>query len=138
MLSHCRSPDSREWTGRLQIWLAYLPTPPKCSTRAIIALKNNLGIVYHQYCSSSYLDYSIIIRPFLLPPAIEIKFKLDTNKAAKATVAITAMYKLGRVSKGTSPLPTQLPSSSSLQFSRAPDWLGDPSKLLPLTGSQLN
>jgi hypothetical protein len=29
------------------------PTPPKCSTRAIVALINNLGIVYHQYCSSS-------------------------------------------------------------------------------------
>ena len=33
------------------------PTPPKCNTRAIVALINNLGIVYHQYCSSSYLDY---------------------------------------------------------------------------------
>ncbi len=25
--------------------------------RAILALINNLGIVSHQYCSSSYLDY---------------------------------------------------------------------------------
>jgi len=31
----------------------HLPTPPKCSMRAIVALINNLGIVYHQYCSSS-------------------------------------------------------------------------------------
>jgi hypothetical protein len=37
---------------------------PKCSTRAIIALINNLGILYHQYCSSSYLDYFIIFGPF--------------------------------------------------------------------------
>jgi len=33
--------------------LFHLPTPPKCSTRATLALINNLGIVYHQYCSSS-------------------------------------------------------------------------------------
>ncbi len=32
---------------------------------------------------------------------MEIKFQLDTNKAARATVAITAPYGLGRVSKGT-------------------------------------
>ena len=32
---------------------------------------------------------------------MEIKFKLDTNKAARATVAITASYGLGQVSKGT-------------------------------------
>jgi hypothetical protein len=33
---------------------------------------------------------------------MEIKFgELDTNKAAKATVAIAALYGLGRVSKGT-------------------------------------
>jgi hypothetical protein len=32
---------------------------------------------------------------------MEIKFKLDTNKAAGATVAIAASYVLGRVSKGT-------------------------------------
>ena len=32
---------------------------------------------------------------------MEIKFKLDTKKAAKATIAIAASYKLERVSKGT-------------------------------------
>ncbi len=32
---------------------------------------------------------------------MKIKFKLDTNKAARATVAIAASYGLGRVSKGT-------------------------------------
>jgi hypothetical protein len=32
---------------------------------------------------------------------MKIKFKLDTDKAAKATVAITASYALGRVSEGT-------------------------------------
>ena len=32
---------------------------------------------------------------------MEIKFKLDTDKAARATVAIMASYELGRVSKGT-------------------------------------
>ncbi len=32
---------------------------------------------------------------------MEIKFKLDTEKAAKATVAIVASYGLGQVSKGT-------------------------------------
>jgi hypothetical protein len=32
---------------------------------------------------------------------MEIKFELDTNKAAKATVAIAALYGLGPVSKGT-------------------------------------
>jgi hypothetical protein len=32
---------------------------------------------------------------------MEIKFKLDTNKAARATIAIAASYALGRVSKGT-------------------------------------
>ena len=49
----CRSPDSWPWTDHSQINLIHLPTPPKCSTRAIMALINNLGIVYHQYCSSS-------------------------------------------------------------------------------------
>jgi hypothetical protein len=48
----CISPDSRVRTGHPQIWLTYSPTPPKCSTRALLALINNLGIVYHQYCSS--------------------------------------------------------------------------------------
>jgi hypothetical protein len=32
---------------------------------------------------------------------MEIKFKLDMDKAAKATVAIVASYRLGGVSKGT-------------------------------------
>ncbi len=36
-----------------QISLIHSPTPLKCSTRALMALINNLGIVYHQYCSSS-------------------------------------------------------------------------------------
>jgi hypothetical protein len=30
---------------------------------------------------------------------MEIKFELDTEKAAKATIAIVASYKLGQVSK---------------------------------------
>jgi hypothetical protein len=49
----CRSPDSWLWTDHPQIRLSHSPTPPKCSMRAIVALINNLGIVYHQYCSSS-------------------------------------------------------------------------------------
>jgi hypothetical protein len=49
----CRSPDSWPCTDHAQISLIHSPTPPKCSTRAIVALINNLGIVYHQYCSSS-------------------------------------------------------------------------------------
>jgi len=32
---------------------------------------------------------------------MEIKFELDTAKAARATVAIAASYGLGRVSEGT-------------------------------------
>jgi hypothetical protein len=32
---------------------------------------------------------------------MEIKFELDTDKAARATVTIAASYALGRVSKGT-------------------------------------
>jgi hypothetical protein len=32
---------------------------------------------------------------------MEIKFKLDTEKVAKATIAIAASYKLRQVSKGT-------------------------------------
>jgi hypothetical protein len=32
---------------------------------------------------------------------MEIKFELDTDKAARATVAITASYGLSQVSKGT-------------------------------------
>jgi hypothetical protein len=71
-----------------------------------MALINNLGIVYHQYCSSSYLDLSFSNRipgyRLALPlPAMEIKFELDTNKAARATVTIAASYGLARVSEGT-------------------------------------
>jgi hypothetical protein len=33
--------------------------------------------------------------------AMEIEFELDTNKAARDTVAIAASYALGRVSEGT-------------------------------------
>ena len=54
---NCRSLVSWPWTDHFQISLIHSPTPPKCSMRAIVALINNLGIVYHQYCSSSYLDY---------------------------------------------------------------------------------
>jgi hypothetical protein len=39
--------------------------------------------------------------PTLLLAAMEIKFKLDTDKAASATVAIVASYALGQVSEGT-------------------------------------
>ncbi len=39
--------------------------------------------------------------PILLLAAMEIKFELDTNKAARATIAIAASYGLGQVSKGT-------------------------------------
>jgi len=51
-----RSPDSWPGTEHPQISLFHSPTPPKCSTRATLALINNLGIVYHQYCSSSVTD----------------------------------------------------------------------------------
>ena len=98
----CRSPDSWPWTDHAQISLIHSPTPPKCSTRALMALINNLGIVYHQYCSSSYLELSPRrSRPIFLLPAMEIKCELDTDKAARATVAIAASYGLGRVSEGT-------------------------------------
>jgi hypothetical protein len=52
----CRSPDSWPWSDHPQISLMHSPTPHKCSTRALMTLINNLGSVYHQYCSSSYLD----------------------------------------------------------------------------------
>ena len=35
------------------------------------------------------------------PGSNQVKFELDTNKAVRATVTITASYGLGRVSKGT-------------------------------------
>jgi hypothetical protein len=55
----CRSPDSWLWTDYSQISLMHSPTPPKCSTRAIMALINNLGIVYYQYCSSSAMPVAV-------------------------------------------------------------------------------
>ena len=64
-----------------------------------MTLINNLSINYHQYCSSSYLDYPFIGAPAL--PATEIKLKLDSKKASKAAVAIAAAYGLCHVSKGT-------------------------------------
>jgi hypothetical protein len=39
--------------------------------------------------------------PTLLLMVMEVKFELDTNKAARATIAIVASYALGRVSEGT-------------------------------------
>jgi hypothetical protein len=64
-----------------------------------LTLINNLSIDYHQYCSSSYLDYPFIGAPS--PPAIEIKLELDSEKALKAAVAISAAYGLCHVSEGT-------------------------------------
>jgi hypothetical protein len=66
-----------------------------------MALINNLGIVYHQYCSSSYLDIRTNPGPFYTALGNGNKFELDTDKAARATVAIAASYRLGRVSEGT-------------------------------------
>ncbi len=57
-MSTSTHPASWPWSDHAQISLIHSPTPLKCSTRAIMALINNLGIVYHQYCSSSYLDLS--------------------------------------------------------------------------------
>ncbi len=76
----CRSPDSWLWTDHSQISLTHSPTPPKCSTRAIMALINNLGIVYHQYCSSSELaeilgDASVHPYHYAIVEAVE-PFKL--------------------------------------------------------------
>jgi hypothetical protein len=59
-----------------------------------------LGVVYHQYCSSSYLDLSAAG----LGPSCcsrQWKSKLDTNKAARASIAIAVSYALGQVSKST-------------------------------------
>ncbi len=57
---------------------------------------------------------------------MEIKVNLDTEKAAKATVAIAASYGLGQVPDGTKtlnlPSPRQLPSLPSLQSFTAPAW----------------
>ena len=82
----CRSPDSWSWTDQSQISLPHSPTPPKCSTRVIMALINNLGIVYHQYCSSSYLDYfrlrqrkSISNLIPTRPPELQLQSQLPTD-----------------------------------------------------------
>jgi hypothetical protein len=40
-------------------------------------------------------------RPSLLPAAMEIKFELDINKAARATAVIGASYSLRCVFEGT-------------------------------------
>jgi len=45
---------------------------------------------------------------------MEIKFELDTNKAARATVAIVASYGLGRVSKGTNTKYPQLAFANAI------------------------
>ncbi len=69
--------------------------------RANLGPINYLGIVYHQYCSFSYLDIWFLrwYWPVIPLLAMEIKFKLDTDKAARATVAIAASYVLGWVSE---------------------------------------
>ena len=58
----CKSPDFQGPTDGPQLWVTYspTPTPTKCSTRAIMALVYSLGIVHHQYCSSSILELSIV------------------------------------------------------------------------------
>jgi hypothetical protein len=80
----------------------YSPTPPKCSTR--VSLDSHKKSTY---CLPPILLFFIprLIRrhfgPTLLLAAMEIKVKLDTNKVARATVAIAASSALGQVSKGT-------------------------------------
>jgi hypothetical protein len=90
----CGSSDSWVLTDHPQILVMYLQTPLKCSLRALKTLINNLSIVYHQYCSSSYLDYCRF--PTLL---LAGKWKSSLNwtqkKVYKATVAIAASYGLG-------------------------------------------
>jgi len=82
------------------------------STRAIVALVNNLGIVYHQYCSSSYQDYpanpgsSYCSRQWksssnfipTRPPELQLQSQLptDSDESAKAPSTLN------------SPLPTLL------------------------------
>jgi hypothetical protein len=60
---------------------------------------------------------------------MKIKFNLDTEKAAKATVAIAASYGLGRVLEGTNypqlafaNMIALIPSLPSLQSCTAPAW----------------
>ncbi len=65
-MSTSTHPASWVWTDHTQISLPHLPTPPKCSTRAIGTLINNLGIVCHQYCSSS--DHAHFIHQALCSP----------------------------------------------------------------------
>jgi hypothetical protein len=64
-----------------------------------------------------------------------IKFKLDTNKAAKATVAIVALYELGKVSNGTEYPQLAFANAIALIIIIAilydPAWLQNPSDLLP-------
>ena len=124
MMVKCRSPVSWPWTDHAQISLIHSRTPPKCSMRAIVALINNLGIVYHQYCSSSYLDYPadpgssyrsrqwksssnlIPTRPPELQSQSRLPTDLDESPKAPSTL--------------NSPVPTQSLSSSSSRFSTAP------------------
>jgi hypothetical protein len=80
----CRSPDSWAWTDQSQISLPHLPTPPKCSTRAHLALINNLGIVYHQYCSSSTTTTTMATSAVMMDPwAISSTGKACTPAARK-------------------------------------------------------
>jgi hypothetical protein len=61
------------------------------------------GITYsltHLDCHCSAL-ICCHIGPALLLTAMEIKFELDTDKAARATIAIAASYALRWVSEGT-------------------------------------
>jgi hypothetical protein len=45
---------------------------------------------------------------------MEIKFELDTNKAARATIAIMASYAFGCISKGTKYPQLAFPNSIAL------------------------
>ncbi len=103
----CISPDSWLWTDHSQISLTHSPTPPKCSTRAIMALINNLGIVYHQYCSSSYLDIHTNPGPFYhswqwklssnliltRPPELQSQLRLptDSDESPKALSTLNSL-----------------------------------------------
>jgi hypothetical protein len=55
--------------------------------------------ITNKYCSSSNV-YHHLSMP-IPPSAIEIKFKLDTEKASKALVAIAATHGLHKVSKAS-------------------------------------
>jgi len=88
----CRSPDSWPGTDHAQISLFHSPTPPKCSMGATLALINNLGIVYHQYCSSSYLDY---------PADPGSSYRSRQWKSSSNLIPTRPPRKPRRVSKGT-------------------------------------